>query len=141
MRPGILKPAPDFAGITEKNINRAFLIYPRRKESLTVLYGYAAFADGRTFQCYFLRSGDENMAFGRGGRGGFGGGFGGDSGPKPVKVGDELDVTIEAIASKGDGIAKIEGFVIFVPNAKEGEKIRIRVTDVKRSCAVAEKVG
>ena len=61
-------------------------------------------------------------------------------GPKPVKVGDELDVTIEATASKGDGIAKIEGFVIFIPNAKEGEKIRIRVTEVKRSCALAEKV-
>jgi len=28
--------------------------------------------------------------------------------PKPVKVGDEVDVTIEAIAAKGDGIAKID---------------------------------
>ncbi len=84
------------------------------------------------------------MAFGRD-RGGFGGGGrgGGDNFsdmPKPVKPGDELDVTIEAVAAKGDGIAKKDGFVIFVPNAKEGEKIRIKVTEVKSRCAIAQKM-
>jgi predicted RNA-binding protein with TRAM domain len=64
-------------------------------------------------------------------------GFGADM-PKPVKVGDELDVTIEAVASKGDGIAKKDGFVIFVPGAKNGETIRVRITNVKRTCAEAE---
>jgi predicted RNA-binding protein with TRAM domain len=62
-------------------------------------------------------------------------------GSKPVNVGDEREVTIESIASKGDGIAKIEGLVIFVPGASVGEKVKIKVTDVRRSCAVAEKVG
>ncbi|MBI2129647.1 TRAM domain-containing protein, partial [Candidatus Woesearchaeota archaeon] len=33
----------------------------------------------------------------------------------PVKVGDELDVKIEAVGEKGDGIAKKNGFVLFVP--------------------------
>ena len=70
------------------------------------------------------------MAFGRGGA----------DMPKPVKVGDELDVTIEAVAAKGDGIAKKDGFVIFVPGTAVGDKIRIRVNAVKPSCAVAEKV-
>ncbi len=60
--------------------------------------------------------------------------------PKPVKVGDELDVTIEAVAAKGDGIAKKDGFVIFVPGAAQGDTCKIRVTMVKPSCAVAEKV-
>ena len=59
--------------------------------------------------------------------------------PKPVKTGDELDVTIEAVAAKGDGIAKKDGFVIFVPGTAAGEKVRIRITAVKSSCAVAEK--
>jgi len=72
------------------------------------------------------------MGFGRGG-------FGNDM-PKPVKVGDELDVTIEAVAAKGDGIAKKEGFVIFVPGTAVGETCKIRVTAVKASSAVAEKV-
>ena len=71
---------------------------------------------------------------------GFGRGFGGNDMPKPVKVGDELDVTIEAVAAKGDGIAKKDGFVIFVPGAAVGDNIKIRVTAVKPSCAVAEKV-
>ncbi len=74
------------------------------------------------------------MGFGRGG-------FGGNDAPKPVKVGDEIDVTIEAVAAKGDGIAKKEGFVIFVPGTTQGETCKIRVTAVKSSCAVAEKVA
>ena len=71
------------------------------------------------------------------GRGGFGGG---NDMPKPVKVGDELDVTIEAVAAKGDGIAKKEGLVIFVPGVAVGENCKIRITAVKASSAVAEKV-
>jgi predicted RNA-binding protein with TRAM domain len=59
---------------------------------------------------------------------------------KPVKVGDELEVTIEAVAAKGDGIAKKDGFVIFVPGTAVGDNIKIRITAVKPSCAVAEKV-
>jgi len=68
-------------------------------------------------------------------------GFGGEDRPKPVKEGEELDVTIIAVAAKGDGIAKKDGFVIFVAGASEGENIRIRVKEVRSRCAVAEKVG
>jgi len=31
----------------------------------------------------------------------------------PVEVGEELDVVIEAVGEKGDGIAKKNGFVLF----------------------------
>jgi predicted RNA-binding protein with TRAM domain len=58
--------------------------------------------------------------------------------PKPVKVGDELTVTIEAIASKGDGIAKVKGFVVFVKGAKQGDNLKVRITDVKPRFATAE---
>ena len=58
--------------------------------------------------------------------------------PKPVKVGDEVEVKIEAVASKGDGIAKKDGFVIFVKNAKEGDKVKIRITEVKARFAIGE---
>ncbi|MEM4201523.1 MAG: TRAM domain-containing protein, partial [Nitrososphaerales archaeon] len=37
------------------------------------------------------------------------------AGPKPVTVGEEYDVNISDISRRGDGIAKIEGFIIFVP--------------------------
>ena len=59
----------------------------------------------------------------------------------PVKVGDELDVKIEAVGEKGDGIAKKEGFVLFVPNTKEGQEVKIRVTKVLRKVGFAEVVG
>jgi 23S rRNA (uridine2552-2'-O)-methyltransferase len=58
--------------------------------------------------------------------------------PKPVKVGDEVEVKVEAVASKGDGIAKKDGFVIFVKGAKEGETIKVRITDVKARFAIGE---
>ena len=59
----------------------------------------------------------------------------------PVKVGDELDVKIEAVGEKGDGIAKKEGFVLFVPNTKEGQEVKIRVTKVLRKVGFAEVIG
>lgn len=72
-------------------------------------------------------------------RGGFGGGF--DGGTAPVKVGEELDVTIEAVGEKGDGIAKKNGFVLFIPGVKEGDQVKIRVTKVLRKVGFAEVVG
>lgn len=59
----------------------------------------------------------------------------------PVKVGDEISVKIEAVGEKGDGIAKKDGFVIFVPNAKQGEQVTIKVTRVLRRVGFGEIVG
>ncbi len=61
--------------------------------------------------------------------------------PKPVKVGDEVDVKVEAVAAKGDGIAKKDGFVIFVKGAREGEQVKIRITEVKARFALGELVA
>ncbi len=61
--------------------------------------------------------------------------------PKPVKVGDEVEVSVEAVASKGDGIAKKDGFVIFIKGAKEGDKVKVRITDVKARFAIGEIVA
>jgi len=84
---------------------------------------------------------------GRGFRGGFGrprfggGERGGFDMPKPIKVGEEYDVTIDEVGSKGDGIARIKNFVVFVAGAKKGEKIKIKITEVMSRFAIAEKVG
>lgn len=59
----------------------------------------------------------------------------------PVNVGDELDVKIEAVGEKGDGVAKKDGFVLFVPGVKEGENVRIKVTRVLRKVGFAEVIG
>jgi len=58
----------------------------------------------------------------------------------PIVVGNTYDVKIEDIAREGDGIARIEGFVIFVPGTKVGDEAKIKVTKVMRRFAVAEKI-
>ena len=70
-----------------------------------------------------------------------GGGYGAPRSFAPVKVGDELDVKIEAVGEKGDGIAKKDGFVLFVPSTKQGDNVRIRVTRVLQKVGFAEVVG
>jgi predicted RNA-binding protein with TRAM domain len=60
--------------------------------------------------------------------------------PKPVKVGEEYDVEINEVGSRGDGIARIKNFVVFVSDAKKGEKMRIKITDVRNRFALAKKV-
>ncbi|EET89719.1 MAG: TRAM domain-containing protein [Candidatus Micrarchaeales archaeon] len=85
---------------------------------------------------------EEDTGSGYEGRGRFGGRggsrYGGPSTPKPVKTGDELEVKVEEVASKGDGIAKKDGFVIFVKGAKKGDTVKVRITDVKERYAQGE---
>src|SRR5271155_868437 len=80
------------------------------------------------------------MSFGNRG-GGFGGSRGGSSSggfgslKKPVEVGKEYNVTISDTSRRGEGIAKIDGFVIFVPGTKMGQSTRIKVTQVSERFA------
>lgn len=76
------------------------------------------------------------MRYERGGRRDFG-----SRNFAPVKVGDELDVKIEAVGEKGDGIAKKDGFVLFVAGTKQGDEVKIRVTRVLQKVGFAEVVG
>jgi predicted RNA-binding protein with TRAM domain len=59
----------------------------------------------------------------------------------PVAPGEELDVQIESVGEKGDGVAKKSGFVIFVPRAQKGELLHIKITKVLKNVAFAENLG
>jgi predicted RNA-binding protein with TRAM domain len=86
-----------------------------------------------------------------GGRfGGGGGRFGGGGGrydsssidiPKPVKPGEEYDVEISEVGSRGDGIARVKNFVVFVNGVKQGDKVKIKITEVRNRFAIGEVVG
>ena len=80
------------------------------------------------------------MSYRRGGYGGYRRYGSRSDTPKPVKVGEEYDVEINEVGSKGDGIAKVKNFVVFVSGAKQGEKLKIKITDVRDRFAIAEKV-
>jgi len=55
----------------------------------------------------------------------------------PVTEGESYDVTIEDLAREGDGVARIDGFVIFVPGTKVGDSVKIKVEKVLRRFAIA----
>ncbi len=57
-----------------------------------------------------------------------------------VEAGKEYDVEIEDISKQGDGIARVEGFVIFVPETKVGDETKVVIDRVMRKFAVAHKV-
>ncbi|UCB61291.1 MAG: TRAM domain-containing protein [Candidatus Bathyarchaeota archaeon] len=59
---------------------------------------------------------------------------------KPVEVDKEYEAKIEDISRRGDGIAKIEGFIIFVPNTKQGEQVKFKITRVGNRFAIGELV-
>ena len=75
------------------------------------------------------------------------GGFGGERaprksfGPIPVKEGDIYDVEIEGIGDKGDGIAKVQGYVIVIPNVKKGDHVKVKVNAVRGKVSFGEVVG
>lgn len=59
---------------------------------------------------------------------------------RPVEEGREYCVTIDARGARGDGIAHLDGFVIFVTGGEVGQKVKVRVTAVKRTFALGEVV-
>ncbi|GGM58997.1 23S rRNA (uridine2552-2'-O)-methyltransferase [Halarchaeum rubridurum] len=58
----------------------------------------------------------------------------------PVRVGDELTVEVTDVGEEGDGIAKVEGFTLFVDGAEAGDELRVEVTDVKPRFGFAEPI-
>ncbi|AFK22600.1 hypothetical protein Py04_1020 [Pyrococcus sp. ST04] len=56
----------------------------------------------------------------------------------PVKVGERYKVKIESMGKGGDGIARIKGFVIFVPHTHVGDEVEIVINSVKKRFAFAE---
>src|SRR5277367_1998412 len=61
-----------------------------------------------------------------------------DSQPLPSR-GEVIEVTIEKVIFGGDGLARIrQGFIVFVPFAAEGDRVRVRITERKAHHARAE---
>lgn len=59
----------------------------------------------------------------------------------PVSEGEEHNVMIDAVGEKGDGIARVNGFVLFVPNTQTGDRKRVKITKVLAKVGFAEVIG
>src|SRR6476661_9630493 len=55
----------------------------------------------------------------------------------PVTKGEELELDVDSLAFGGNGVARLNGFVVFVRRGLPGDRVRARVTKVKRSHAEA----
>lgn len=56
----------------------------------------------------------------------------------PVEVGQKIDVRIESIGEKGDGVAKVNGYAVFVPGSKEGQELKVEIRKTFKKFAFAE---
>lgn len=55
-----------------------------------------------------------------------------------VEVNDEFDVEIISTGKKGDGVAKIDGLAIIIPDTKPGDNVKIKINAVRERFAFGE---
>lgn len=61
--------------------------------------------------------------------------------PKPVKIGDIINVEIKEVSRRGDGVARVSNFVVFVPGTKPGDRVNVRIERVGSTYAVGKVVA
>ena len=57
-----------------------------------------------------------------------------------LQPGQRLELDITTVAFGGDGIGRVDNFVVFVPFVVEGERVEVEIVDVKRRYATADLV-
>lgn len=77
------------------------------------------------------------MSYGREYGGGGSRGFRGPPRPKPVEEGKEYEVEVTDVSREGDGVAKVQGFVVFVKSGKAGQKVKVKIDQVGNRFAKA----
>ena len=56
----------------------------------------------------------------------------------PVKLGEEVLVTIHGIGSSGEGVGRVDDFPVFVPFALPGEIVKVSINMVKKTYATGK---
>jgi tRNA/tmRNA/rRNA uracil-C5-methylase (TrmA/RlmC/RlmD family) len=60
--------------------------------------------------------------------------------PSALQPGQRLELDITTVAFGGDGIGRVDNFVVFVPFVIEGERVEVEIVDVKKRYATADLV-
>jgi 23S rRNA (uracil1939-C5)-methyltransferase len=55
-----------------------------------------------------------------------------------LQIGQRIELDITTVAFGGDGIGRIDNFVVFVPFVVEGERVEVEIVEVKRRYATAD---
>ena len=53
----------------------------------------------------------------------------------PIEKNDDIEFTIDALGSEGQGIGRVDGYTVFVPLALPGEKLRAHYLGLRRGKA------
>lgn len=56
----------------------------------------------------------------------------------PVSVGEEHKVTIDSVGNKGDGVARVKGFILFIKGVKKGDYVQVKITKVMEKVGFAD---
>ena len=59
----------------------------------------------------------------------------------PIRPGEEVELRIDSLAYGGNGVARLDGFVVFVRGGLPGDLVRARATKVKRGFAEATRTA
>lgn len=57
--------------------------------------------------------------------------------PPPVAVGQTVEVVVEDLAFGGEGVARVQEFVVFIPQVIPGERVQAEVVELKKQFARA----
>ncbi len=59
----------------------------------------------------------------------------------PIRKGQEVEIRIDSLAYGGNGVGRLDGFVVFVRGGLPGDLVRARATKVKRGFAEASRIA
>jgi len=57
-----------------------------------------------------------------------------------LEEGAEVDLEIQSLSRRGDGVVKMGRYIIYVANAKPGQKVKVRITRISGSIAFTERL-
>jgi translation initiation factor 2 subunit 2 len=57
-----------------------------------------------------------------------------------IEEGGTYELRVDAVGSKGDGIAKIDKYTVFVPGAAKGDVVKVKIKKISGNLAFSERV-
>ena len=60
--------------------------------------------------------------------------------PTPFAYHEEIELTIEKLSNMGEGVGRVDNWVVFVPYTLPGEKVRARIYRNEKNCSMADLV-
>jgi len=54
---------------------------------------------------------------------------------KPVQLEESYELYIDSYSHQGEGIGRVNNFTVFVPEAIIGERVRVKICEVKKNFA------